>query len=159
MQKESVTRSYKYSHEVKSLGLLHYINSMLKLALWLRYLFYFSKSHKRKQKENSMHTSTPPRQQRQKVMVLGIEAMIYCTLGLLLYLSTWDSYKLKRCYALYVQYEIFRRKGLRVIKCWKCTGKSSERKQLWINYLKETHQFESTSNLDCIKITYYNCIK
>jgi hypothetical protein len=50
------------------------------------------------------------------LMVPGITTMIYCTLGFLLYLSTLGSYKLKRCYALYVQYEIVGRKGLRLIK-------------------------------------------
>jgi hypothetical protein len=80
-------------------------------------------------------------------MVPGIEAIIYCTLGILLYLSTWGLYKVKRCYALYVQYEIGGRRGLKMIKGWKCEGNQMIEGNSKLISLKETHQFESTTNL------------
>jgi hypothetical protein len=106
-----------------------------------------------------MQTSTPPRQRHQKVMVPGIATIIYCTLGLLLYLSTQGSYKLKRCYALYVQYAIVGSKGLKMIKGWKCAGNQMTESSSELIALKETHQFESTTNLKCMKITYSTASK
>jgi hypothetical protein len=74
-------------------------------------------------------------------------------------LSTWGSYKLKRCYALYVQYEIVGRRGLKMIKGWKYAGNQMTKRSYELIALKETHQFESTSNLKCMKINYSTASK